>query len=340
MIKNSADAFRPAWWIPGAHLQTLWGRLFPLRVTARLRTERWRTPDDDFVDIVRLDASHKAAPRVVMFHGLEGTVRSHYIARMVAELERRGWGMDLLLFRSCGGVPNETRRFYHSGETSDPLFVLERVIAEHPDAPIGLAGVSLGGNVLLKLLGERGPDLPESVVGAATVSVPYDLGLSCRQIERGFSRIYQHYFLRSLKRKAREKLKRFPDLAEPARVERARTLWDFDDVITAPLHGFRDAADYYDRSSSLGYLSRIRLPTLLLSARDDPFLPVHVLDDVARIAAANPALHLEITDRGGHVGFVGGTVPWRPRYYAEWRITDWFASLLPNVIRRPAAALP
>jgi len=334
---NSTDSFRPAWWIPGTHLQTLWGRLLRTPVKARLRTERWRTPDSDFVDVVRLDAPAPSAPRVVLFHGLEGTIRSHYVARLVAELERRGWGMDLLLFRSCSGTPNETRRFYHSGDTADAMLVLERVVAEHPDAPLGLAGVSLGGNVLLKLLGERGPDMPSSVIGAATVSVPYDLALSCRRIERGFSRVYQEFFLRSLKRKAREKLARFPDLVEPARLERARTLWDFDDAITAPLHGFQDAADYYERSSSLGFLSAIRLPTLLLSARDDPFLPVHVLDDVTRIAASNPALHLEIAERGGHVGFVSGTVPWRPRYYAEWRIAEWFASLLPGVTRSPAA---
>src|SRR5688500_7979073 len=193
---NSAERFRPAWWIPGAHLQTLWGRLLRTPVKARLRTERWRTPDRDFVDVVRLDAPVPAAPRVVLFHGLEGTIRSHYSARLVAELQRRGWGMDLLLFRSCGSTPNETRRFYHSGDTADAMLVLERVIAEHPDSPLGVAGVSLGGNVLLKLLGERGSDMPSSVIGAATVSVPYDLGLSCRQIERGFSRVYQGYFLR------------------------------------------------------------------------------------------------------------------------------------------------
>ena len=321
------DHYRPAWWVPGAHLQTLWGRLLRERVRAPVRTERWRTPDNDFVDVVRLDAQ-RSAPRVVLFHGLEGSIRSHYVGRMAAELERRGWGMDLLLFRSCGDTPNKTRRFYHSGETTDAMLVLERVVAEHPDSPIGLAGVSLGGNVLLKLLGERGADLPSSVIGAATVSVPYDLGLGCRQIERGFSRVYQGYFVRSLKRKVLEKLTRFPDLVEPGALDRVRTLWDFDDTITAPLHGFRDAADYYERSSSIGYLASIRLPTLLLSARDDPFLPPKVLDTVRGIAAANPALHLEFTDRGGHVGFVAGTLPWRPRYYGEWRVAEWFAERL------------
>src|SRR5690606_27703076 len=180
--------------------------------------------------------------------------------------------------------PNRTPRFYHSGETGDLAFALDRLVAEAPNAPRLLAGVSLGGNVLLKYLGERGRDLPPTVAAAATVSVPYDLARGCRHIARGFSRVYDRHFVRSLRRKALRKLEAHPNLFDAGRLAAVRTLWDFDDTVTAPVHGFTDAAEYYARSSSIGFLRRIRLPTLLLSAADDPFLPAEVLDEVREAA--------------------------------------------------------
>jgi predicted alpha/beta-fold hydrolase len=280
------------------------------------------------VDVERLDAP-PGSPRLLLLHGLEGTPHSHYAQGTLAEARRRGWGADLLVFRSCGGELNRTRRFYHSGETTDAALVLDRVRREHPESPLLLAGYSLGGNVLLKLLGERAGDLPPQVCAAAAVSVPYDLARGCRHIARGFARVYEQHFLRSLRRKALAKLERFPDLAQRERVLAARTLWDFDDVVTAPVHGFVDAGDYYRRSSSLRFLSEVRLPTLLLSAVDDPFLPAAVLDEVRAVARTNPALRVEFVERGGHVGFVSGRVPWRPFYYAEWRVADFLAAHLP-----------
>ena len=394
--------YTPAWWVPGAHLRTMWGRLTRRRLTTPVRAERWTTPDDDLLDLRRLDPPAGApatTPHLVFLHGLEGGVHSHYVANLFAEAERRGWGADLLLFRGCAGELNRARRFYHSGETTDFDFALRRIAAERPRAPIGLAGVSLGGNVLLKWLGERGDDgVPDAVRGAVAVSVPFDLARGCKHISRGFSRVYERFFLRSLVAKARRKLARDPDLCDPAALdrvrtrwdfddvvtapvhgavavsapfdlargsrhlsrgfsrvyerfflrslvakarrklarhpdlcdaaalERVRTLWDFDDVITAPVHGFRDALDYYTQSSSIHFLSRIRVPTLLLSAVDDPFLPPEVLEEVRAIAPKNPALELEFVRRGGHVGFVSGRVPWRPVYYAEWRVGDFLAS--------------
>lgn len=316
--------YSPAWWIPGGHLQTLWGKLFRRRAPAPTALERWDTPDGDFVDVHRL-AAPRGAPRLLLLHGLEGTVRSHYAQGLLGEAARRGWAADLLIFRSCGSEMNRTRRFYHSGETSDLGFVLERVVGEFPGAPIGLAGVSLGGNVLLKFLGERGGDLPPQLRGAAAISVPFDLGRSSRRVNHGFSTIYQHYFLKSLKRKVREKTARFPDLVHPDRIDSLRTLYDFDDSVTAPLHGYRDAADYYTRASSLSSLRDISLTTLLLSAVDDPMLPPEVLDEVREAARDNPALHVEIVRKGGHAGFVTGSVPWRPFYYAEYRVGEFFA---------------
>lgn len=321
--------YRPAWWVPGPHAQTLWGRLSRRRLRRPLRTEQWDTPDGDVVELLRLDApARAAAPRLVLLHGLEGGPQSHYTAGLVDEAHARGWHADLLLFRGCGAAPNRARRFYHSGETDDLALVVDRLRREHPDQPLLLAGVSLGGNVLLKYLGERGADAPAAVRAAAVVSVPFDLGRGSRHLSRGFSHVYERHFLRSLRRKALAKLARYPDLFDAERLAVARTLFDFDDVVTAPVHGFASADDYYDRSSALRFLGGVRRPTLLLSAADDPFLPAGVLDDVRAVAADNPCLDLEFVARGGHVGFVSGVRPWKPFYYAEWRVADYLASRL------------
>jgi predicted alpha/beta-fold hydrolase len=320
--QRSEYTYRPAWWVRGPHAQTLWGKFFRPRPPLPARVERWDTPDGDFLDIHRLSARH-GAPRLLFLHGLEGTIRSHYVAGFFAEAARRGWAADLLIFRGCGDEPNRAPRFYHSGETTDLTFVLDRVRAENPGSQIVLAGVSLGGNVLLKFLGERGNTLPSEVRAAAAVSVPFDLDRSCRYIQRGFSKVYDRHFLRTLRTKALAKLERYPGLFDRARLEGAESIYDFDDSVTAPVHGFESAFDYYSRSSSLGFIGRITVPTMLLSAIDDPFLPPEVLDDVRAVAAGNPRLTLEFTDHGGHVGFIGGTVPWRPFYYAEWRVCEF-----------------
>jgi uncharacterized protein len=229
------------------------------------------------------------------------------------------------VFRSCGGEMNRTPRSYHSGETTDLHFALEHLSRRFPSSSFMLAGASLGGNVLLKYLGEQGAALPQHVKAAAAVSVPFDLGKASRHIGKGFARVYQHNFLRSLRRKARLKLDRFPDLIPAADLDRASTLFDFDDVFTAPVHGFEGADDYYTRSSSLAWISRIRIDTLLLSAVDDPFLPAEVLNDVRDVAAENAHVTLEFSIAGGHVGFVAGKNPLQPAYYLELRVCDFFA---------------
>jgi predicted alpha/beta-fold hydrolase len=330
-------SFTPAWWLPGPHLPTIWGKFFRRFPPLPSRVERWETPDDDFVHVVRLDAA-PGAPRLFILHGLEGASHSHYARALLHEARRRGWGAELLLFRGCGPEPNRARRFYHSGETDDARFVLGRVAAEHPQSPLVAAGVSLGGNVLLKLLGEWGGDVPPYLRAAAAVSVPFDLARSAWQVDQGFARVYQWHFLRSLRRKARAKQLRIPDLLAPGALERSRTIWGFDDQVTAPLHGYRDAADYYERASALGWLERVRLPTLLLSSFDDPFLPAPVLDEVRAIAARNGVLHLEFLPRGGHVGFVSGPAPWRARYYMEGRVADYLQRYLAPGAGHPITA--
>ncbi len=319
--------YRPAWWLPGRHLRTLWGRLGRRLPVVATRRERLETPDGDVLELDRLDGATSSAPRLVILHGLEGTPESRYARGMLAEAARRGWGADLMYFRSCAGTLNRARRLYHSGETSDLAFVTSYIIREYEHAPLVFAGFSLGGNVLLKWLGERGTDLPAQVRGAAAVSVPFDLARGARHIGKGFARVYESSFLRSLKRKTLAKLEQYPDLTDPDRLARSRSIYDFDDAVTAPVHGFRNADDYYARSSSLGYLASVRVPTLLLSAIDDPFLPPEVLGEVQAVAARAPALMLEFVPRGGHVGFVMGP-PWRPFYYAEWRVAEFLANVL------------
>jgi predicted alpha/beta-fold hydrolase len=274
-----------------------------------------------------------------MLHGLEGTARSHYARGLFLEAARRGWAADLLLFRGCGAEPNLTRRFYHSGETGDVDMVARRLLAAHADVPFFFAGVSLGGNVLLKWLGELGTAIDRRIRAAAAVSVPFDLARACRHIDRGFSRVYQRHFLQSLRRKALAKLEQYPDLASRERIEAARTLYEFDDAVTAPVHGFENADDYYSRSSSIHFLDRIRVPTLLVSAYDDPFLPGDVLTTVARIAARNPRVAVEFLEKGGHVGFIAGHNPFRPLYYAERRVARFFDRALESAYDPSSAAL-
>lgn len=330
--------YSPSWWLPGPHARTIWGRFFRRTPPLDTRIERWDTADGDFVDVVRLDGT-PGSPHLVILHGLEGKPRSHYARGLLLEARRRGWAADLLIFRGCGDELNRAARFYHSGETGDIDLVARKLFAVDTNAPFVFAGVSLGGNVLLKWLGELGDAVPGRVAGAAAVSVPFDLARASRHIDRGFARVYQRHFLRSLRRKALAKLDRYPGLLSRGRVQAARTLYDFDDAVTAPVHGFADAADYYARSSSVHFLSRIRVPTLLLSAVDDPFLPSDVLDDVARVAHSNGQLTVEFPHVGGHVGFVSGWNPFRPFYYAEWRVTEFLAHAVDAAYRRPAGAL-
>lgn len=269
---------------------------------------------------------------MLILHGLEGTVRSNYAQGLLSEARSRDWAADMLIFRSCSSDMNLTRRFYHSGETGDLAMVIDRLRTENPGQSIGLVGVSLGGNVLLKYLGENGTRIAPEIKAAVAVSVPYDLERASRHIDKGFTRVYQRHFIRSLKRKASAKLASFPDLIELHRLDGLRTMYDFDDALTGPVHGFKDAKHYYSSSSSLRYIPRISIPTLLLSSIDDPFLPPAVLEDVREIAKTNTSLHVEFTARGGHVGFVGGRNPFRPSYYAEQRACDFLANHGPRPI--------
>jgi predicted alpha/beta-fold hydrolase len=305
----------------------MWGKFFRRQQVHDTRVERLETPDGDFLDLHHLDAPF-GSPIFLLLHGLEGSVRSHYAQGLLGEARNRGWHAVVLAFRSCGDEPNRTPRSYHSGETTDTEFVLRHLESSFPSAPIVLAGVSLGGNVLLKFLGEQANRISSRVKGAAAVSVPYDLARSSRHINEGFARVYQWNFLRSLRRKASAKLVQFPDLISRDSLAAATTMFAFDDCFTAPVHGFLDANDYYSKSSSINWLEDISINTLLLSAVDDPFLPPDVLDSVRQRASRNPHLEIDFPPHGGHVGFITGTSPFSPAYYLEHRVSEFLARQL------------
>ncbi len=332
------STFRPAWWLPGPHLPTIYGKLVRELAPAPTVKAHWPTPDGDRLAVHQLPAPTDQ-PHLIVLHGLEGGAHSQYAQGLLHQAHRRGWGATLVVWRTCDEPVNAVRRAYHSGETTDLQFVVERLAAEAPGRPLVLAGVSLGGNVLCKWLGERGDVLPAEVRAAAAVSVPYDLAAASRHIDSGIRRVYSRFFLKTLVAKTLAKAERFPDLVDVERLRRARTLWDFDDVATAPIHGFRDAADYYARSSSIGFLAGIRRPTLLFNAVDDPFLPPAVLDRVRSVARNTPALHVDFPARGGHVGFVGGAVPWRAEYFMERHVVGWLADRLAAEASAPSSSL-
>lgn len=317
--------FTPAWWLPGPHLPTIWGKLGRRRPEVHDRLERIPTPDGDHVTLVRMGRIAKGTPHLLVLHGLEAKTSAKYAHGLLDEARLRGWSGDMLMFRSCDGEVNAARRFYHSGETTDLDLVVQRLIEEHPYVHLVLCGVSLGGNVLLKWLGEREKTVPGQVKRAAAVSVPFDLEAGARHMERGFARVYVRHFLSTLTAKTAAKMERYPDLCDFQRLRRARTFFDFDELLTGPLHGFSGAHDYYQRSSSIRFLDDVRIPTLLMHAWNDPFLPKSVLTEVRRIVTRNRDLYIEFSEAGGHVGWVAGQ-PWRQSYYMESRVVRWLAT--------------
>jgi len=328
-VAAAGGAFRPAWWLPGPHAQTVWGRLVRPRRMVSFEREALETPDGDEL-LLDHAPGPAGSPRLLVLHGLEGSSNSVYVQGLLAEAARRGMRGTALNFRSCARdpndlarmLPNRRPRLYHSGETGDLDFVVRTLAAREPGTRIAAAGVSLGGNVLLKWLGENPGQT--AVAAAAALSTPYDLADSAAYLETYVGGLYVRHFLGTLKEKARAAAARFPEAGSKIDVPRmlaARTFWQFDDAATAPLHGFAGADDYYRRSSSLGYLARITTPTLCLSAEDDPFLSRRAVEN-ARDAAA-PHVELRVTPRGGHIGFVAGAAPWRPSYWAEALAADW-----------------
>ncbi len=313
--------FRAPRWLPGGHMQTIWPVFFSRRFdgpSPHFRRERWDTPDGDFVD-VDWQGEDVDAPLLVVFHGLEGSSSSHYSQAFAAEAQRRGWCFAMPHFRGCSGEINRAPRAYHSGDHEEIAWMLGRIRAAHRGVVVAV-GVSLGGNALLRFAEEAGEAAASRVRAIAAVSAPLDLAAGARAIGRGFGRqVYTRMFMRTMKRKAFVKLRQHPGLFDAAAMKRARDLRDFDEIFTGPLHGFAGADDYYARSSAKPQLARIRIPALVLNARNDPFLPGAALPGVHEVGA-----HVTLWQpaHGGHVGFAGGRWPGHVRSLPE-QVAGW-----------------
>ena len=326
-----STTFRPPWWGRSAHVQTIWAAVRP-RPRLPLRRERIETPDGDFVDLDWTDGP-AGTPLLLVLHGLEGSARSHYVTALIEAGRARGWRAVTLNFRSCSGELNRLPRFYHSGDTGDLDHVVRTLLDDEPGVRLGLVGVSLGGNVLLKWLGEQSDAAPPAIVGAVGISVPFDLAACARRLDRGVQRrIYTANFMRTLRDKVADKARHYPGFVDVDAARRARTFTEYDRVVTAPLGGFADEVDYWTRSSSGPYLPRIRRPTLLLSARDDPFVPPASLPDPRGLP---PAVVADYQDRGGHAGFLEGRWPWRARGWVEPRALEFLTRCLGRMAGAP-----
>lgn len=323
-----ASAFRPAPWLRNRHLQTIFPSI-PLPGVPRpaLVRDMLELPDGDVTAIDWLsalpDPADTKTPMLIVLHGLESSANASYARHLLHAAGTRGWRAAVLHFRDCGDYPNRLPRRYHAGETQDFRYFLGKLRRDGHEAPLLAAGFSLGGNVLLKYLGESGSEAP--LVAAAAVSVPLNLHCAAEALKHGFSKVYQHYLLSRMKRSVRRKFDRHTAAFDWDRAMRARTFAEFDDAVTAPLHGFADKQDYYDRCSSIRFLDRIARPTLVLNALDDPFMTPEV---IPRDDAVSDAVTIEVSERGGHVGFIEGGPPWRPRYYLPRRIVEFLDSHL------------
>lgn len=318
--------YKAPWWLPGGHLQTIWSALYArkrLGPAHALQRERWCTPDGDFVDVDSLPASRPQRPMMVLFHGLEGSSQSHY-AQAFAD-----WARDhdvhfvLPHFRGCSGEHNHAPRAYHSGDHEEIDWMLRRLRAQHRahgGRCLVAAGVSLGGNALMRWAGEQGGAAAEQVDAVASICSPLDLSLSGHAIGRGINRqVYTRMFLRTLKPKALAKLAQHPGLFSRERLLAARDLYDFDNAFTAPVHGFRDTDDYWTRASAKPLMKRIRIPALALNALNDPFVPAHSLP---RAPDVSPCVTLWQPAHGGHAGFAQGRWPGHVRGLPD-RVGAW-----------------
>lgn len=320
----SQNSFKPAWWLPNSHLQTIWPVLCRRTITLPLQRERIDLPDGDFIDLDWLPSEDDHAPLVLMLHGLEGSIESHYAKSMLLQFMCKGWRGVFMHFRGCSGEHNRLPRSYHSGDTADVAFVVETLRKRDPKVKIAAIGYSLGGNVLLKWLGETGKE--NQLKAAIAISVPFEIHKAATRIQKGFSRFYQWYFIKCLRERFSKKFKMISQDThcnefDVELIYKINTMYDWDDKITAPLHGFSSANEYYKVASSRQYLRHIEVPTLILHSKDDPFMSEDIIPQCDELS---PNVQLEVTETGGHVGFVTGKYPWRPQYWLEERVPAFF----------------
>lgn len=308
--------FKPAWWLRNPHLQTLWPTLFRRKQKIGIHPERLELDDGDFLDLSWVGKGD--GPIVLVLHGLNGNVDSSYANAILHTIQLMRWRGVLMHFRGCSGVPNRLARNYHGGETEDLLTVIQIIRRREPTTPIYLIGYSLGGNVLLKALGEG--KIKDYIKAAIAVSVPFELNKTADYMRYGFKRIYQKHLVRGMIKSIRKKIKQVLTSIDIQNLDKCSTFWEFDDAITAPLHGFKNATEYYSQSSCRQYLKQIQTPTLILHAKDDPFTPVDALPQTFELSNY---VQFELSVNGGHVGFITGKIPLRPIYWLENRIMDY-----------------
>lgn len=318
--------FKPAWWLPNAHMQTLYPALLRRQIKPlKIKRERLITADNDFIDIDW--CREKNRPLIILLHGLTGSSKSSYISGLQQLFLNRGLRSVSLNFRGCSGSPNNLSRGYNSRDTGDINFLYQTIRQREPDTKMAVVGFSLGDNVLFKWLGERGADL--SLHAAIAISVPLLLAECASKLDNGFSRIYRHRLIQNLihyiqlkqthlqKIGANNEARKIEQLGDLSAI---KSFWQYDDQVVAKLHGFKNVHQYYQLCSSKQYLSGIKIPTLLIQPREDPFMTRNILPSVDELSAS---ISLEITDEGGHVGFISGKNPFKPRYWLEQRIMNF-----------------
>lgn len=304
-IDMSDTSYTAPCWLPNGHLQTIYPAKFLTKPDVTFRRERWNTPDNDFIDVDFVDGQ-PGKPFVVLFHGLEGSSDSHYARALMAEITARGWSGAVPHFRGCSGEINIAPRFYHSGDAAEINWILRRLATHRTvlqSRHFYASGVSLGANALLRWLGES-QHQADFIHAACAVSAPLDLAAGGMALGKGFSTIYAYSFLRTMRKKSLLKLKQFPDLFDRKAMLKARDLYTFDNIVTAPLHGYLNTEDYWYNASAKHILHDITVPTLVLNAQNDPFLPKQYLPQTA-----SPAVTLDYPKQGGHVGFATGKLP-------------------------------
>lgn len=319
MIHSSG--FKAPWWLRNNHLQTIWAGMIRRSLKLNMERRRLTTPDEDFLDLVITEDN--GGHVVLVLHGLQGSVESPYASGLLRTLSNNGYTVVFMHFRGCSGTLNKQPRLYHSGETGDVLFVVNYIRRHFNARRIYAVGFSLGGNVLLKLLGELQSKSP--IAAAVAVSVPMRLDLCAIRINRGLSKIYQFMLVNSMKQTVLQKFQAGQlNHIDMKAVKQAKTFPDFDGAYTAPIHGFTDVHDYYRRCSSRQFLKHIKTPTLILQAADDPFTSK---DALPRQYELSQSIELEISRRGGHVGFVSGAWPWRAHYWVDERVIEFFSTV-------------
>ena len=308
--------FKPAWWLKNPHLQTVWGTAFKHKPEIELIPERIELDDGDFLDVFKTQ-SIANKPIVVILHGMEGSIQSHYAKPLIQQLDNAGYAVYFMHFRSCSGELNRLNRGYSSNDSADLQAVVDTVKDNHQRNPFAVIGFSLGGSVVLKWLGEQAESANTSV--GIAVSVPFRLRDAAIKLEKGFSRVYQHYLVSTCQRKYIEKEQKLSSTLK-VNIKELNTFYRFDDQITAPLHGFKGAEDYYQKCSSRQFLKTINKPTLILHSKDDPFMWEH---SAPKEYELSKAVQLELTEQGGHVGFIAGKYPWKTEYWLDHRILEW-----------------